>query len=132
MFGKVTVRRLHALVMAGALLALALAGTAAADPNWKQNGNSEAATVAKQCVRPTEWMRRNHMELIEHDRDLTVLEGVRTIDGSIAGCISCHANKDDQGAYIAVNAKDQFCEGCHAYAAVDPNCFDCHSTVPTK
>ena len=115
-------------LMAGALLAFV--GSAQADKNWKQNGNSKAATEATQCVKPTEWMRRNHMDLIQHDRDITVHQGVRTLDGSLAQCVACHANKDDKGAYVAVNGADQFCSGCHEYTGVTLDCFTCHATVP--
>ena len=131
---KASIGRLCALV-AGAVFVLALAGAATAGPNWpnwKETGNSRAAKEAKACVRPTDWMRRNHMELIEHDRDLTVLEGVRTVDGSISKCIACHANKDQDGDYIPVNAEEQFCADCHEYVAVSPDCFECHKTVPEK
>jgi len=115
-------------LLAGAFLAFA--GNAQADKNWKQNGTSKAATEAEQCVKPTAWMRRNHMDLIQHDRDITVHQGVRTLDGSLAECVACHANKDEQGMHVAVNAPDQFCAGCHEYTAVTLDCFSCHATVP--
>lgn len=85
-----------------------------------------------QCVRPTDEIRRSHMALLKHDRDLTVVDGIRTIDGSLSGCIACHANKDSHGAFIAVNAEDEFCAGCHEYTGVALNCFQCHATVPTE
>ena len=33
---------------------------------------------AEHCVEPTEIMRRNHMDFLLHQRDETVLKGVRT------------------------------------------------------
>jgi len=128
-----TMRRGFGILLVGALIVLA--SGVQADPMWRQSGSSEAAVSARaggQCVRDTEWMRRNHMGLIQHDRDLTVIQGIRTIDGSLAGCVSCHANKDANGAFLSVNAEDQFCAGCHEYAAVSLDCFQCHATVPTK
>ncbi|MEN8174474.1 MAG: sulfur reduction protein DsrJ [Pseudomonadota bacterium] len=110
-------------------------GTVQADPEWRQNGTSEAAAMAReggQCVRETNWMRRYHMELLDHDRDLTVIQGVRDVDGSISGCVSCHANKDTRGHAVAVNGDDQFCAGCHDFAGVTLDCFQCHATVPTE
>ena len=127
------IRRVAALLLAGALVALG--GGVLADPQWRQNGNSEAARSAQtggQCVRETDWMRRNHMALIQHERDMTVIHGVRTIDGSLAGCVACHANKDTQGGFLPVNADDEFCAGCHQFTGVTLDCFQCHSTVPDR
>ena len=64
--------------------------------------------------------------------DLTVLEGIRTIDGSLSECVACHANKHDGAAYTPVNGEDQFCAGCHEFTGVSLDCFQCHSTVPTE
>lgn len=116
---------------AGAFLALVGSAQADEDDNWKKTGNSKAATEATSCVRDTDWMRRNHMDLIKHDRNITVHEGVRTLDGSISKCVACHANKDAQGKYIPVNGHEQFCDECHEHAAVSLDCFTCHATVPT-
>ena len=127
------IRRVAALLLAGALAALG--GGVQADPNWRENGNSEAAQMALdggQCVRDTGWMRRNHMALLKHDRDETVVHGVRTIDGSLSGCVACHANKDTQGGFVPVNNDDEFCAGCHQFAGVMLDCFQCHATVPTE
>lgn len=115
-------------LVAGALLALA--GTAQADKNWRESGTSKAAQEGGSCVKETSWMRRNHMDLIKHDRDITVHQGVRTLDGSLAECVACHANQNEQGKYVAVNGPDQFCAGCHEYTAVTMDCFTCHATVP--
>ena len=128
------IRRIAALLLAGALVALG-AGVQA-DPKWRENGNSEAARAAQaggaQCVRETGWMRRNHMALIKHDRDETVIHGVRSIDGSLAECVACHANRDGQGGFVPVTADDQFCAGCHEFTGVTLDCFQCHSTVPDR
>lgn len=90
---------------------------------------SKAAKV-ENCVEPTEYMRRNHFELIRHQRDETVYGGIRGTDHSLAGCVSCHVGYDDSGAPVEINTEGQFCNSCHHYAAVEMNCFDCHATVP--
>lgn len=100
-----------------------------ADKNWRENGNSKA-TKTESCVAPTPEMRRDHMKMIKHQRDVTVHEGIRKTDHSLSGCIDCHANKDDAGKYIPVNEEEQFCDGCHDYVAVELDCFSCHATVP--
>jgi len=77
-------------------------------------------------------MRRNHMELIEHRRDLTVHQGVRATTGSLAGCVDCHVDYDQQRQAVPVYADGQFCRNCHEFAAVHLDCFDCHSGVPVR
>ena len=84
------------------------------------------------CVAPTPLMRRSHFELIKHQRDITVHEGIRKTDNSLAGCVDCHANKDAHGNFVPVNEEKQFCAGCHEYTGVMFDCFSCHATTPTK
>ena len=50
------------------------------------------------CVAATEFMRRNHMSMMKHQRDETVHEGVRGKPFSLAGCVDCHAVKGAEGA----------------------------------
>jgi hypothetical protein len=91
---------------------------------------SAKADKLEACVRETPFMRRNHFELIKHQRDITVHQGVRKTDNSLAGCVACHAGKDAHGEPVAVNAPGEFCAGCHTYTAVTIDCFSCHSAVP--
>lgn len=84
------------------------------------------------CVEPTPLMRKKHYAFLTHDRDITVHQGVRTIKHSLAGCVDCHAAKDDVGEYVPVTAEGQFCQSCHEYAGVELPCFSCHSATPTK
>ncbi len=72
-------------------------------------------------------MLRNHMELLKHHRDRTVHEGVRTTQYSLANCVACHASKETGRV---TGSKDAFCEGCHQYAAVKLDCFECHADRP--
>lgn len=90
---------------------------------------SKAAGL-KSCVRETGFMRRNHMELIKHQRDATVHQGIRATTDSLAGCIECHVSYDERQQPISVYSNGQFCRACHQFAAVDVNCFGCHATVP--
>ena len=125
----------HVLLLMLAVVLLAMAGVSIAGgkadwTDWK-SGTSLAATVEKSCVRDTAFMRRNHMELIQHARIDTVRKGVRGLDGSISECIACHVNKDDKGVDIPVNQEGQFCAACHEYVGVALDCYQCHATVPT-
>jgi hypothetical protein len=81
-----------------------------------------------QCVASPEVMRREHMNMLKHQRDLTVHQGIRTPQHSLKGCIDCHASKAN-GA--VVGSRDNFCQTCHAYAAVKLDCFECHSAKPS-
>ena len=82
------------------------------------------------CVEPTEYMRRNHMEVIKHQRDETVHGGIRSTKHSLAGCVACHVAAGTDGKPVAINEDQQFCGKCHDFAAVRLNCFDCHAKVP--
>ena len=88
--------------------------------------------VGQYCVEPTDVMRREHMNFILHQRDETVQQGIRGTKHALTGCIDCHAGYDDRGQAIPINAKGQFCEGCHTYTAVSIDCFGCHRSTPSK
>ena len=81
------------------------------------------------CVEDTQFMRREHMEVLEHHRDETMREGIRTKQHSLKNCIECHATPDESGQRTVLG-KDHFCQSCHNYAAVQIDCFQCHSSKP--
>ncbi len=87
---------------------------------------------ADRCVEPTDVMRRDHMKFLLHQRDETVHKGIRTKKYSLKECVDCHANKDESGQYLSVNAPGEFCQACHAYASVSIDCFQCHATKPKQ
>jgi predicted CXXCH cytochrome family protein len=91
---------------------------------------SSKAADLDQCVEPTEYMRRNHMELIRHQRDTTVYGGIRSTKHSLEGCVTCHSGHRADQTPVPIDSDGQFCAACHDYAAVTLNCFDCHATVP--
>jgi hypothetical protein len=93
---------------------------------------SAKADKLEACVRDTPFMRRSHFELIKHQRDVTVHQGIRKTTDSLAGCVDCHVRRDAQGEPVAINAPGEFCAACHAYTAVTIDCFTCHATVPTE
>jgi len=117
---------LVAVGLAWALCALAV--QAAGEAKFVVEGSQ--AAMLESCVEPTDFMRRNHMELIKHQRDATVHGGIRSTKHSLADCFQCHVSFDGGDKPIPVNAEGQFCYSCHHYAAVTVNCFDCHATVP--
>ena len=94
---------------------------------WAAEANTPALDIGKggQCVRDTQWMRKNHMHLLIHQRDETVRKGIRDDQISLKNCVECHASlKDDS----VVARDDSFCVGCHRYAAVKIDCFECHAS----
>ncbi|MCL4464935.1 MAG: sulfate reduction electron transfer complex DsrMKJOP subunit DsrJ [Chloroflexi bacterium] len=82
-----------------------------------------------QCVESKDWMRDNHMQLLVQWREDVVRNNDRTYTSftynkqykkSLTNtCLKCHDNKQD------------FCDSCHTYAGVSPNCWDCHN-VPKE
>jgi len=85
----------------------------------------------KQCVEDTEFMRRNHMNLLMHQRDETVHLGIRTKKHSLKNCFTCHVVKDASGQPVTVKDPRHFCRECHDYAAVQVDCFQCHKSTPS-
>jgi hypothetical protein len=83
------------------------------------------APQGDKCVADPDFMRRNHMKLLLHQRDVTMHTGVRPRDTALEGCIACHASRQTQSV---VGTDQNFCQGCHAYAAVKIDCFECHAS----
>ena len=94
---------------------------------WRTQACDHKATKGEKCVEPNDYMRRNHMKLLMHQRDETVIQGIRTKKYSLKECINCHASEKTGSV---ATAKEDFCVSCHSYAAVKIDCFDCHSTKP--
>jgi hypothetical protein len=82
------------------------------------------------CVEDTDFMRRNHMHLLTHQRDETVVKGIRTKQYSLKECISCHVVKGPDAIPVTVASAQHFCRSCHDYAAVSIDCFQCHASRP--
>lgn len=82
------------------------------------------------CVAPPDVMRRSHMSMLQHGRDLSVRQGERVEGGRLTGCISCHAVSDGKGGQVTVSSPQHFCRACHDYAAVKIDCFECHASRP--
>lgn len=120
-----------AAIARSALLAaglVAAAGFAQADGRVPRPSLS-VAPDAGSCVAPPAEMRRNHMDMLKHQRDKTLREGERGAKVSLNGCINCHAGKETGS--VTGNGQ-QFCESCHAYAAVKLDCFECHQPKAAK
>jgi hypothetical protein len=77
----------------------------------------------KKCVESKDFMRAEHMQLLNTWRDSVVRNGDRiyvnaagqSVQMSLQNtCMNCHSNKK------------KFCDECHNYMGVTPYCFSCH------
>ncbi|MCP4757153.1 MAG: cytochrome C [Proteobacteria bacterium] len=111
-------------------------------PIWGSIGDSvnppkPVIKTAGKCVESAEFMKANHMQMLEEWRQSVVRDSERVYvsktygtmhDKSLSStgpslanpgeekksCMGCHPNKE------------QFCDSCHDYASVDPYCWSCH------
>jgi predicted CXXCH cytochrome family protein len=89
------------------------------------------AVKGEQCVEDTQFMRKNHMELLMHQRDETMHKGIRTKKHSLKECFSCHVVKGADNKPVTAADPRHFCSQCHSYAAVQVDCFQCHASTPS-
>ncbi|WP_338823376.1 hypothetical protein MHOCP_15870 [Moorella humiferrea] len=101
----------------------ARAGKAASLPTPSLDTPAIQALPQKECIEDTEYMRANHMKLLEDWRNQVVRDGKRTYVASNGKvyemslektCFQCHSNKTE------------FCDQCHNYLDVQPDCWTCH------
>ena len=78
-----------------------------------------------QCVEEPKLMRKIHMNLLKHQRDETMHKGIRGQKHSLADCVECHASNKTNSV---LGSNEAFCQGCHTYAAVKLDCFECHTS----
>lgn len=109
------------LVTFTALIAVSSAPTFAGEGGRTDKPVIEIANPGK-CIAPAEEMRRNHMEMLKHQRDRTLRMGIRGEPVSLNACIECHASQKTG----SVLGEGNFCQSCHTYAAVKLDCFECH------
>ncbi len=104
-------------------------GKGSSPPDLKLDTPAIRSLAEKRCVEPKEYMKANHMQLIDSWRDEVVRNGRReytasdgkTYEMSLSQtCLNCHSNKE------------QFCDRCHNYESVKPNCWSCHVAPKEK
>jgi len=123
--------------ISSAMLAVLLVGiTGIPGAVYAEQGNDDGllpvipAGRGDACVEETGFMRRNHMELLKHQRDETMLKGVRSKQHSLKECLDCHAVFGPDATPVTVASPQHFCRSCHDYAAVSIDCFQCHASRP--
>ena len=117
------------------VLALAL-GFASSNASAAEDTNAIGPNPAKafkgeQCVEPADVMRREHMNMLKHQRDETMREGIRGNKYSLTECVECHATKSPKIAGGNIRTVKPFCAECHEFAAVKIDCFECHTGAAT-
>ncbi|MCE5181306.1 MAG: hypothetical protein LLG15_05850 [Betaproteobacteria bacterium] len=119
-----------AVLLAATFLAVALPAAAYDEGGAKAGHAKHIDAKGDKCVRDEAYMRRNHMDLLKHQRDDTMRKGIRTTQYSLKNCIGCHANEKTNSVIGSTDGKDNFCQGCHNKMAVKLDCFECHSSKP--
>jgi hypothetical protein len=79
------------------------------------------------CIADPATMRRDHGDMLKHQRFETVHEGLRDGRASLKACIACHASVATDSVAAAPT---DFCVSCHSYASVKVDCFECHASKP--
>ena len=78
----------------------------------------------KECVESLDYMRANHMELLNEwrykvvrtgDRIFTTAAGKKVNMSLTNTCLNCHSDKA------------QFCDQCHNYVGISNYCWECHN-----
>ena len=100
-------------------------GKSVPPPDPKLNTPAILALAEKDrtCMESKEFMQANHMRLLVEWRDEAVRnakrdyinsKGKRYLASLSNNCMECHSNKSE------------FCDKCHNYVNVAPNCWGCH------
>jgi hypothetical protein len=101
-------------------------------PVWYQAGKAssipdpqltETAKKAGKCIEEKEFMKTQHMKMLDQWRNEVVRDAERyytSTEGKMyykslqVTCMECHSNKS------------KFCDQCHDYMGLSPFCWDCH------
>jgi hypothetical protein len=120
------------------ILGLAVFIVIALFPFWWNRGKAapapevkltDKAKAAKECVMSKDYMKAEHMQILDLWRETVVRDAQRTFTNpkgkefvmSLSNtCLDCHSNKAE------------FCDKCHNYASVRPYCWDCHIENPKE
>ena len=105
--GHVSLQQLVALVSLLLVYGLSLAAENVSAPAGRVPKPTLEQGKGDKCVEDTDFMRKNHMKLLLHQRDETVHKGIRTKKYSLQNCIECHASQKTN----SVTGSDQnFCQ----------------------
>jgi len=130
-------RSIVAMVTLAAIVLLTVTGLAVVADAVEENSAARGVPLpviprgqGENCVEDTDFMRRNHMTVLKHQRDETLLKGIRSKQHSLKECVSCHAVMGPDAIPVTAASPKHFCRSCHDYAAVNIDCFQCHASRP--
>lgn len=98
-------------------------GKVSAKPEPKIDTPAIGQLKEKKCIETEDFMKANHMQLLNKWRDVAVRDGERVYINSRGEkyeislqntCLKCHSNKKE------------FCDECHNFMSVKTYCWDCH------
>ncbi|MDG1736973.1 MAG: hypothetical protein P8L68_05815 [Paracoccaceae bacterium] len=118
------------LTIVSLLFAVLALPVVAQDSGWRY-GPTLSEASGDPHPEGNEYMRKFHMELMKHDRDMTLRDGEREIDASLKQCFDCHTVKDERtGDPVTYDDERHFCRTCHDFVSVKVDCFTCHRSTP--
>jgi len=119
-------------LFASFLILIGLMGMASAGEEKSSLYPDIPVAVGKAHPEGNDFMRINHMKLLRHDRDETMLLGNRDTKYSLKECVACHAVMGPDARPVSVKNDKHFCRACHDFAAVKIDCFQCHNSLPDQ
>ncbi len=87
---------------------------------------SAEAKAAGQCVESKEFMKKEHMQVLDIWRNSVVREGKRIYTNSSGKEYNMSLSTGEESCLGCHSDKTKFCDRCHDYASVSPYCWDCH------
>ena len=93
---------------------------------------TEKAKAAKECVRPKEIMRQEHMQILNLWRDTVVRNADRVYKSATGKTFGMSLSSGEESCIGCHESKTEFCDKCHIYASVAPYCWTCHIAPKEK
>ncbi|HRJ52137.1 MAG TPA: hypothetical protein PLE99_05180 [Candidatus Thiothrix moscowensis] len=119
------------VILASALALATLLAGCSKGPTEADLNLATAKQKANECVEPENVIRTKHMDMLMHQRDATMIEGIRTKQHSLNECINCHvAPVKADGSPLRYGDDEHFCTTCHAAVGQKIDCFQCHADRP--
>ena len=99
------------------------------DEDHNAGYSSKAKTMienGKSFHKDVSLVRKMHPVFMNHKRDKTLRQGVRSEEASLKGCVNCHGDKSGNKR---IDDKGQFCSTCHEKVGTSVDCFSCHKAT---
>jgi len=93
---------------------------------------SDKAKAAKVCVESKEYMKTNHMHILDIWRNEVVRKGNRTYTNSMGKEYNISLSSGEESCLGCHGDKAEFCDKCHTYASMELYCWDCHINPKEK